>query len=110
MRIGVGIQNKALEAMAMSRPVVCSPLVRRGLCANGLNDALRVAETAEQFAQSIGGLLAQPGEARSAGAAARRYVEAHYRWSRAADMLVRVYDAARRRVTNSPAPLARKRK
>lgn len=96
MRIGVGIQNKALEAMAISRPVVCSPLVQRGLCcAAGLNGALRVAETADQFAQSIAGLLARPNEARAAGVAARRYVEAHHRWVHAAESLVRVYDGAR---------------
>jgi glycosyltransferase involved in cell wall biosynthesis len=74
-----------------------------------LDDALRVAETAEQFAQSIGDLLARPDEAQAAGAAARRYVEANHRWSRAADMLFRVYDAASRRVTDtsSPEPFAR---
>ena len=95
MRIGVGIQNKALEAMAVSRPVVCSPLVQRGLCADGLDGALRVAETADQFAQGIAGLLARPAEARAAGMAARRYVEAHHRWLRAAQALVNVYGAAR---------------
>ncbi len=110
MRIGVGIQNKALEAMAISRPVVCSPLVRRGLCAEGLNGALRIAETADQFAQSIAGLLARPGEARAAGAAARHYVEAHHRWARTAENMVSVYDAARRHdaAANRSEPVGRK--
>lgn len=96
MRIGVGIQNKALEAMAVGRPVVCSPLVRRGLVAANdlLSGALRVAQTADEFALVLADLLGQPAAAQAAGRLARRYVEEHHRWARAAEQLVTVYQAA----------------
>jgi glycosyltransferase involved in cell wall biosynthesis len=97
MRIGVGIQNKALEAMAVGRPVVCSPLVSRALAgaAPGGDGGLRVANTADEFARSCAQLLSQPEEAHRAGAAARRYVEKHHRWSCAAEALVELYNEVR---------------
>jgi glycosyltransferase involved in cell wall biosynthesis len=84
MRIGVGIQNKALEAMAVGRPVVCSPLVRRALSQAESVGALCVAQTADEFAGAIAAWLARPEAARQAGRAARRYVEEHHRWQGAA--------------------------
>jgi glycosyltransferase involved in cell wall biosynthesis len=97
MRIGVGIQNKALEAMAVGRPVVCSPLVRRALSQAESVGALCVAQTADEFAGAIAAWLARPEAARQAGRAARRYVEEHHRWQGAAETLVRVYNEAGRR-------------
>jgi glycosyltransferase involved in cell wall biosynthesis len=97
MRIGVGIQNKALEAMAVGRPVVCSPLVRRAMAAAESAGALRVAQSAEEFANAIADWMANPDGARRAGRAARRYVEEHHVWRGAAETLVQVYNEARRR-------------
>ena len=96
MRVGMGIQNKALEAMAVARPVVCSPLVSRSLGGAQADGALRVADGPDAFAEACAGLLARPDEAREAGAAARRYVEQHHRWAHAAGALVALYEEARR--------------
>jgi sugar transferase (PEP-CTERM/EpsH1 system associated) len=110
MRIGAGIQNKALEAMALARPVVCSPLVSRALGEEArATGALRVVGgTAEEFAHACSGLLADPEAVARAGEAARRYVVAHHRWEHAVDALVQLYDEAiheRARTGTVPATL-----
>lgn len=94
MRIGVGIQNKALEAMAMGRPVVCSPLAARALSgAVSENAGIRIAETAGEFAAVCAELLtAPPGETLAMGQAARAYVEMHHIWHGAAEAFVRLYE------------------
>jgi glycosyltransferase involved in cell wall biosynthesis len=94
MRLGVGIQNKALEAMALGRPVVVSPLAARSLSGAEASGALRVAETAEEFARTCADWLTHPESARAAGAAARRYVEEHHQWARVARHFTGLYRAA----------------
>ncbi len=95
MRIGVGIQNKALEAMAVGRPVVCTSLVRRAMACAEKTGALRLADTPDDFARECASLLERPDEAEQAGRAARRYVEEYHRWAHAAQILVDVYQEAR---------------
>jgi len=92
MRIGVGIQNKALEAMAVARPVVCSPLAARPL--SGAAGGLRVATTADDFAREIGEWLQKPHAAKMAGLAARTYVEENHRWERTAEAFTGLYRRA----------------
>jgi sugar transferase (PEP-CTERM/EpsH1 system associated) len=94
MRIGVGIQNKALEAMAMGRAVVCSPIVGRGLSVEGAAGAVCVAQTPERYAQAILAWLDDPEAARHAGDCARRYVERQHRWERAAGTFSELYRSA----------------
>lgn len=94
MRIGVGIQNKALEAMAMGRPVVCTPIAGRALAGAERLGALRVAEDAEGFAAACAALLERPEAAERAGQEARRYVEGQHRWEDAAHSFVELYRAA----------------
>ena len=93
LRIGVGIQNKALEAMAMGRPVVATPLAGRALQA-AVGDGITIAESTEAFAQHCLTLLAEPERAAQQGAAARRYVEKHHRWDCAASAFRDRYSAA----------------
>jgi glycosyltransferase involved in cell wall biosynthesis len=95
MRIGVGIQNKALEAMAVGRPVICSSLVSRAFPGAEREGVIRVAGTAEEFACACADLLAHPEEAARAGLAAREYVERHHRWEYAVECLVELYEEAR---------------
>ena len=95
MRIGVGIQNKALEAMAMGRPVVCSPIAGRALTDATASGGVRIAASAEAFADACVALLERPERATEAGSAARRYVEGHHRWECAADAFVDLYERAR---------------
>ena len=96
MRIGVGIQNKALEAMAMGRPVVCSPIAGRALSGAVGSGGVRIATSADAFADACIDLLSRPEAAAAAGEAARRYVEGHHRWECAAESFVELYERARR--------------
>jgi glycosyltransferase involved in cell wall biosynthesis len=94
LRIGVGIQNKVLEAMAMGRPVVCTPLAARALSPEALAGeapAVRVADNADGLARLCAELLARPQEARTAGDAALRYVKLHHSWENAADRFTALY-------------------
>ncbi|MBC7806033.1 MAG: glycosyltransferase, partial [Akkermansiaceae bacterium] len=76
VRIGVGMQNKVLEAMAVGRPVVCSPIAARALPDTvRTQDGVYVAETADEFAGVCADLLAKPaGEIAALGRAARAFV------------------------------------
>lgn len=94
MTVGVGIQNKMLEAMAMSRPVVCTPVACGGIpdavdgrhlvCANG----------AEDFAERVVHLLQDPGRGNALGRNACEFVNARYGWDAAARSLEAVHEEA----------------
>ena len=91
LRIGVGIQNKALEAMAMGRAVVASTLAVRALPPDAPGRFLRVADTDDGFADAVVHLLTHPDEAQSLGEAARDYVRQHHDWGRLAARVASVY-------------------
>ena len=98
MRIGVGIQNKVLEAMAMARPVVCSPLAARAFVgsfdgggAGAATMPIRVAGSAEEFAAECAALVQNRETAKIAGCAARQYVEQFHDWQKAADRFTVLY-------------------
>lgn len=91
--VKVGIQNKILEAMAMSVPVVATSLGADGLSAKHGRDLL-VANTASEFAAHVLRLLDYPDLARAVGAAGRWYVEEYHRWDKAAGALECVYRGA----------------
>jgi glycosyltransferase involved in cell wall biosynthesis len=84
LRFSAGVQNKVLEAMAAARPVVTTSTVARGLDADPGRHLL-VAESAEDFAGRITGLLADAGRRRAVGAAARRFVKDRFSWRFVAD-------------------------
>lgn len=79
LRIARGIQNKILEAMAMSRPVVAS-----AECASAVDaihdEELLTASTPEQYSAQIDRLLSTPDEAANIGHKARARVLARYSW------------------------------
>lgn len=77
LRIARGIQNKVLEAMAMSRPVVASREAFEGIRATAGNDIL-VADGASEIAGSILGVLG--GRHPALGAAGRAAMERGYGW------------------------------
>jgi sugar transferase (PEP-CTERM/EpsH1 system associated) len=93
LRIGVGIQNKALEAMAMARPVIGTPLVSRALQGAEQSGGLCTAPDPEGIADAVCDLLLRPAAARQAGEAARAYVLTHHDWKTAAERFTRLYDA-----------------
>jgi len=88
MRIARGIQNKVLEAMAMARPVVVSPMGAEGIEAEAGRELL-VAESGEAFAGALAGLLQDGKRAAALGRAARERVVAEYGWERTLPLLDR---------------------
>jgi len=77
LKLARGIQNKVLEAMAMARPVVASTAAAEGIDHAG---AIRVATTAQEFADRICDLLDAPDTAATLGQSARAQVIRRYGW------------------------------
>ncbi len=94
LRLGVGIQNKVLEAMAMGKALVATPLATRPLQASAPGDSLCVADTPLAFATQILHLLQSADEAARLGANARRYVETWHNWTTLACRLTALYEDA----------------
>jgi glycosyltransferase involved in cell wall biosynthesis len=74
-----GVQNKLLEAMAMSRPVVASAAAAEGIDAVP-GEHLRVADDARGIADSVCAIFDDPEGASQMGAAARGRMIARYGW------------------------------
>jgi len=79
LKIGRGVQNKVLEAMAMARPVVASPDAATGIEADSEAEMI-VAGSADAFVRAIDALLADPATAARIGAAARQRILNQYSW------------------------------
>jgi sugar transferase (PEP-CTERM/EpsH1 system associated) len=86
LRTARGIQNKVLEAMAMSKAVVCTPQVAEGIQAIPGKDII-VDGSAEEFAVEVSRLIDDKPRAESLGASARKCVEAHYSWNKNLELL-----------------------
>ena len=80
LRIARGVQNKVLEAMAMGKAVVASPMALEGLDVQAGTEAL-CADTPGQWQDALAGLLEDAGARRRMGEAARKRVEASYDWA-----------------------------
>jgi sugar transferase (PEP-CTERM/EpsH1 system associated) len=79
LRLARGVQNKLLEALAMGKAVVSSPLCVAGLgVTNG--DHLVTATTPAEWADAVLRLFDDSALRGRLGAAGRRYVEDHHRW------------------------------
>jgi len=87
---GAGIQNKILEGMACSTPVITSPLGASALQARP-GEELIVAEDAIAFADRILELLKDRDRRVGIGEAGRRYVEKHHQWGEVARQLEGIY-------------------
>lgn len=78
-RLGRGIQNKVLEAMAFGVPVVGTTHAFLGL-ESPEEAGVRMADEPKRFAQEVLALLEDPERHRLCRVKARRYVERHHRW------------------------------
>jgi sugar transferase (PEP-CTERM/EpsH1 system associated) len=81
MRIGRGVQNKVLEAMAMAKTVVASETARSGLDAAASDGLLHAAVTPAEFVGYLVQLLRDPAHAAALGKRAREWVIAEYGWA-----------------------------
>ena len=79
MRMGGGVRLKLLQAMAMERAVVSTPMGAEGVAAEH-GTHLLVAHTPQAFARATLSLLSDPQRRASLGRSARRLVAGLYSW------------------------------
>ena len=79
LRIGAGMQNKLVQAMAAELPVVASTIANEGIGATPESHLLLRDEPAA-FADAVVGLLRDAAARQRLGRAARAFVEAHWTW------------------------------
>ncbi len=94
MRLGSGLQNKLLEAMAMGVPCVTTPIANTPLGAVDGQEIL-VGYTPEALADAIVRLLESQELRDSIAAAGNRFVTTHYSWSSAVEPLEKLLHAVR---------------
>ncbi|HTW58279.1 MAG TPA: glycosyltransferase family 4 protein [Terriglobales bacterium] len=88
LRIGGGTRLKIFEAMAMGKAVISTTVGAEGLPVQSGKDVL-LADTANDFAESVLCLLRDSGLRRRLGAAARTLVEESYGWGKVAEGFAR---------------------
>jgi glycosyltransferase involved in cell wall biosynthesis len=88
-RIGAGIQNKLLEAMALGTPIVTTPIGASGIA---LRDGVEAAICSDmgEFVRRTIDLMSDPAGRERLALGARSLVEQHYTWSQ----VYRSFDAA----------------
>jgi sugar transferase (PEP-CTERM/EpsH1 system associated) len=79
LAIARGVQNKALEAMAMGRAVIASPAVCKGLLALAGEEIVR-ADGVSEWRESIVELLTNPTKRQRISTAGARYVAENHNW------------------------------
>jgi len=79
MRIGGGIQNKVIQAMALCKPVVTTTLAADGVGGTQGSDYL-VADSPEAFAKAVIKLLSDKPLGESLGQSGRRFVMERFSW------------------------------
>ncbi|MEG4442930.1 glycosyltransferase family 4 protein [Microcoleus sp. AT9_B5] len=90
MRIGLGIKNKTLEAMAAGTPVVASDRGLEGLAVDGGPQPRRAlrANKVQEYVEAIASLFENQQLRQDLSASARSLVESQYTW----DIIGRQYD------------------
>jgi sugar transferase (PEP-CTERM/EpsH1 system associated) len=86
MRVGTGLQNKLLEAMAMELPCVTTPLANNALHGRPGQDIL-VGETAADLANCISTALTDATAAAQLASQGRLFVQQHYDWEASTNQL-----------------------
>ncbi|HXV35654.1 MAG TPA: glycosyltransferase [Myxococcota bacterium] len=79
LRIGAGMQNKIVQAMACELPVVATSVANEGIGAKPPAQIL-LCDDPRAMADAVVGLLRDAQARRAIGAAARELVEAHWSW------------------------------
>jgi polysaccharide biosynthesis protein PslH len=86
MQIGIGMQNKILEAMSMGMPVITSSLANNAIGAeHGKN--IWVADHPQKVAEAIVYLLSNTEHAMQLGRNARIFMQAHFSWQKQNELL-----------------------
>lgn len=85
-RIARGVQNKVLEAMAASLPVVGTSCAFQGIQATP-DDGIKIADEPVQFAEEVLGLLRNEASRQECGLQAQRFVQRYHRWNSCLEQL-----------------------
>ncbi|HSQ54595.1 MAG TPA: glycosyltransferase, partial [Gemmata sp.] len=80
---GGGIKNKLLEAAAMGKPIVCSPIALNGL-RRPASAEFTLARSPAEWARGLKSLWADSAPRTRSGRAARKWVVANHSWETAA--------------------------
>ena len=91
LRLGGGMRVKVLQAMAMGKAVVTTPVGAEGLWVPGCEPPLVIAEDAKGIARATSALLGEEETRHALGLRARAYVKAYYSWSAYCDRLEAIY-------------------
>ncbi|MBN1285634.1 MAG: glycosyltransferase [Anaerolineae bacterium] len=91
LQSGAGIKNKILEAMAMSCPVVATPISLDGIDVSNNKNVFIVNKPSEMAEWAVA-LIKNPALAERIGAAGRALVEEKYTWSYVADQYEDLYE------------------
>jgi sugar transferase (PEP-CTERM/EpsH1 system associated) len=101
VRSGAGTRLKILEAMAMRRPVVSTPVGAEGLdVVHGRN--ILLGETPEALAAQVVSLIEDPALSERVGSAGRELVQTTYDWRICLDGLGDLYQSLARATPASP--------
>jgi glycosyltransferase involved in cell wall biosynthesis len=103
---GSGIKNKVLEALAMARPVVATPLAVEGIDRGGddVRSILAVGADETALATEIDRLLADPEARRAMGRDGRALVLRRYTWDACADAYAGLYERLAAVEAGAPTP------
>ncbi len=87
MRMGTGLQNKLLEAMAMKIPCVTTPLANAALKAREKKEII-TGETARELAEALLFLLDNPAQRQQMAEHAFAFVKRNYHWNEATNLML----------------------
>ncbi len=90
MRIGTGLQNKLLEAMAMGLPCITSELANQALGAKE-NDEILIGNTAEEYANHIIRILQNEKYARTLAQNGNTFVKRVFSWENSTSVLEELF-------------------
>ena len=89
MRMGTGLQNKLLEAMAMKKACITTPLSNNSLQAPV--NAIIVGETSEELAQHCIHLIKNEFDRNKYAKEGRKFVEITYKWTETTERLNKLF-------------------
>jgi glycosyltransferase involved in cell wall biosynthesis len=92
LRVGAGLKNKLLEALAMQKPVVATPLSCDGIAVTNEQHVL-IAESSEDIARAVIRLLKDGSLRQRIARAGRELVEERYTWRVVAEQYEALYRA-----------------
>ena len=91
MRLGTGLQNKLLEAMAMQLPCVTSPLAGKPLSPASEEGAIATCSTTRQYVDTLDRLLTDPAYYQDLAQHGHDFVHEHYDWTNATRKLEQLF-------------------